>query len=254
MMNYPAIEQATCSETVISFLKLSPDEFEAGKQYNNPSNLDDELKNSVDEAAERLFELEQTVLSENKQIRGEFDSRACSILHGDLSIDISVASDSGFWRWLAFYDDGIFAGIVRARYGPATQAKHFGVGGSLDDCYLMALWFRANAVYADNSSFDNGYDLAAYGGVDFWRSHVLRQDYGQSVEFVRALVRISKDKNLPTGSTSDPKAKLGIRDLAPELKKRAVNYALELMTEDEAYEFLEFTLATSNEWCGKPLD
>ena len=115
----------------------------------------------------------------------------------------------------------------------------------------MMLWFRANSVFAAEGSIEQRYELARFGGVDFWKSHVLRVDYGQSVSLVRAFVRFVRDRKLPTGDRKDPKAKLGVRDLAPEIKKQAVNCALELMSEEDAYQFLESLLATSVEWCGK---
>ena len=144
------------------------------------------------------------------------------------------------------------ASIIKARFGEKTQPKHFGVGGNLDDCYLMMLWFRANSVFDAEGSIEERYELAQFGGADFWRSHVLRVDYGQSVSLVRAFVRIVKDKKLPIGDRKNPGAKLGVRDLAPEIRKQAANCAIELMSEEDAYQFFENLLATSVDWCGKP--
>ena len=84
------------------------------------------------------------------------------------------------------------------------------MSGNLDDCYLMMLWFRANSVFDAEGSIEERYELAQFGGADFWRSHVLRVDYGQSVSLVRAFVRIVKDKKLPMGDRKNPGAKLGV--------------------------------------------
>ncbi len=252
-MRYPRIDPATCSNTVIEFLQQDP-HFSSGDTYNAPKDLSDDLKVSVDEAIERLWELFSFFEDQNKRIDGDFDSQACSTLHSDLSIGAQAAADTSFWRWLAFYNNGALASIVKARFGDGTTPKHFGVEGGLDDCYLKMLWFRANSVFVAEGSIEQQYELAHFGGADLWRSHILRPEYGRNTPLVRALVRFVRDRKLPIGDRNNPGAKLGVRDLAPEIRNQAFNYALELMSEDDAYQFLDSLLASSVNWCGKSAD
>ena len=252
MSLYPVLSEEQCSALAIDFIQRNG-EMNTAELSGNIDVLDSQARANIEETVDRVSELYFDFEGQGRSINADFDALASALLHEDLAISPGVASDSGFWRWLAFYEDGALARIVQARFGDGTNAKHFGVGGGLDDCYLKMLWFRANSVYLRDSEYDDGYELARFGGAELWRSHILRQNYAQTVNLVRALVRIVQEYSILTGDRKTADARLGIRDLAPEIKRQSANLAIELMTEEEAYQFLDGLIQSAPDWCGKSL-
>lgn len=161
----------------------------------------------------------------------EFDAAASVALHRYLKIPPAMAADADFWRWLAFAE---FAEIVDWRHpgkSGLSKPENYGIGTIWNN--LMArLWFRSEIAYLDTAS--DPYVLARKGDVDLWRSHILRVNPGSCRNYVRALIRFQ----YPDGKT----ARLAvdeIREFAKRVRRLQATVALELLSEDDAFSFVE---------------
>lgn len=166
----------------------------------------------------------------------EFDAQASVALHESLRIPSTVAADDGFWRWLAFAE---FADIVDWRHpGGAgfSEASNYGIG-TIWNNLIARLWFRSEIVFLPSA--DDPYDLAKRGDVDLWRSHILRVNPGSCRNYARALVRFQ----CPDGTRSRLSVD-EIREFAKRVNRLQATVALEVLSEDDAYSFVE-RLATS---------
>ncbi|WP_326914464.1 hypothetical protein [Sphingopyxis chilensis] len=144
--------------------------------------------------------------------------------------DHPALADPEFWIWLALVP---CASIVRWRYGEGNNTRNFGLGGPGEN-FMYRLWLRAEIGYFEES--DDVYALARVGDIDFWRSHVFRQGYGDVRHFVRALVRYQ----FPADNGGKPRLKtVEIRELAKRLKRARSNLMFELMTMERASQFIE---------------
>ena len=181
---------------------------------------------------------------------GEFDAQASVKLHKELNLDHEVAADPGFWRWLTFTDEGSGLTLVDLRYKSPEQpgeanAKLYGLG-RVKESMFGYLWLRANAI---RENPDQDYELASdIKAVDFWWSHIVRVEFGSVPAFARAFTRFVRDEDLPLGKTNDSSVDPGYRNLAPELTRRNAISAYELMTESEAYEFIQQVWKERDEW------
>ena len=188
-----------------------------------------------DELAERLsselLNLVRVHAATGKVDGKAFESAAAPLVHRLLPRHPAL-SDAEFWLWLAVYHG---RDVVRERYAdrPTVDDANYGVGGA-GEHLLYRLWLRAE-IAVDAAGADP-YFLVRAGDIDFWRSHVFRQGYGDVRHFARALVHFQFQAG------ADPKRRLsvvGIRELAKRLRRARSNLAFELMSDDRAYRFIE---------------
>lgn len=158
-----------------------------------------------------------------------FDSIGGPVLHNVLPEHPALA-DPEFWIWMAILP---CQSLVRWRYKKQGNAKNFGIGGASENL-LYRLWLRAEIGHSEGS--EDAYALAKVGDVDFWRSHIFRQGYGDVRHFARSLVRFQ----FPENKGSKPRLKIDeIRELAKRLKRARTNLMFELMSSERATLFIE---------------
>ena len=77
--------------------------------------------------------------------------------------------------------------------------------------------------------------MARIGDIDFWRSHIIRQDYARSRKLTKALIEYQYGNingNKPRLKTKE------IREFVKLIRLRNANIAFELMTEKELLDFI----------------
>ena len=183
-----------------------------------------------------------------------FDVYASSVLFKELNLGPELAADKDFWTWIVFAFDAIGATIVDYRYGdqdkPGTaQQGYYGLKTPKENLFNY-LWLRAHSVRTEHKS-DEVIDQKP--DVDFWKSHIIRIDYGSVNSIARAFCRFVDDKNLPRGKTNVAEEPTGFRDLASELTRRNATFSFELMDESAAYKFIDCVWGERDKWAKKVL-
>ena len=184
-----------------------------------------------------------------------FDAACAPVLHGGLGLDISIAADPDFWRWLTFGRRGDGAEIVDRRFGGGrnrlldeepSQARQIYYGlGSMKKGMFAKLWIRANLMHVPGVS--NPYDGIDYPDVDLWDSHVIDVDYGSVPAVARAFVRVVRDLDIPRDGRTSGLA-VGYRDLAKEIRRRHASQILELLSDAEALEWVTGVWKERDRW------
>jgi hypothetical protein len=160
---------------------------------------------------------------------GGFEAAATARVHEILPPHPALANPE-FWIWLAVVH---CRNVIDRRYGENRDPKNFGIGTAMENL-LYRLWLRAELSVDDSRS--DKYDLARRGDIDFWRSHLFRQGYGNCRTFARALISFQ----FPSDAGDKPRLKiLQIRALAKQLKRARSNLMFELMNEARATSFID---------------
>jgi len=179
-------------------------------------------------------ELEETYLAAESD--AEFEALASVQVHCGLPRDIALA-DTGFWAWLAV---GPCKRLVRWRYPPTRRKpipdiKNFYTSNGRETL-LCRLWLRAEMA-CDGTRADP-YELAYYGDVDLWRSHVLRQMFAEHKPILAAFLQFQ----YPDGPDGQPrlrgKNQSEVRELAKFLRRRFANVEVSILDEEGANSFI----------------
>ncbi|ANK87412.1 MULTISPECIES: hypothetical protein [unclassified Rhizobium] len=159
----------------------------------------------------------------------EFEVLAGPVIHALLPEHPALA-DPEFWVWVVVAH---CEGVVRWRYPKKGNLRNFGIGGGGENL-LYRLWLRAEIGYAPGAH--DPYELALVGDIDFWRSHIFRQSYGEVRHFARALIEFQ----FPAKMARKSHLKINqIRLLAKQLKRARSNLLFELMSQSRATQFIE---------------
>lgn len=186
----------------------------------------DEIGESIQVTLENLI---ASLGVDGKKGGSAFEASAAPLIHRLLPEHPALA-DPDFWIWLVIRHG---REIVRWRYGDIKNMSNFGVGGAGENLFYR-LWLRAEIAYAPGS--DDPYRLAQYGDIDFWRSHLFRQSYGDARVFARALLEFQ----FPASLNGKARLKIiQIRSLAKHLKRARSNLLFEVMSEQRATQFIE---------------
>jgi hypothetical protein len=140
-----------------------------------------------------------------KKFGGQIDSTIIEPLHQTLSKLCTPfqLSQPGFWRWLSHVaHNGYFWHFIDWRFG-GDQQVNWGITSqaNLIEVYFYRAWLRGHKMM--DPSEEDPYKYAKLGSSDVWRSHILRQDFGQDREFIKALLDTVYDKsgNTVVGTT-----------------------------------------------------
>lgn len=145
----------------------------------------------LDELKDQLVDVKNKYDGKNlKRIGGEIDANLPEIIHHELKdlTGVHELSSIGFWRWLSNDAcDGFFWDFIMWRFN-SDKVINWGITGpgNVIEVYLYRAWLRGHKMF-DPSSPDP-YKYARIGSSDVWRSHILRQDFGRDVEFVKAFL------------------------------------------------------------------
>lgn len=165
-----------------------------------------------------------------------FEAEACVLLHRSLPPDPALA-DPGFWAWFAIVPG---LDLVLARYAataarPIPDLKNFSTASGKETLFFR-LWVRAELAHDPYG--EDPYELARYGDVDFWRSHVFRQMFSGYRELLAAFIRFQ----FPEGPGGSPrltgKNQWELRELVKYLRRAFANIEVELMDRDRAFAFI----------------
>jgi len=161
---------------------------------------------------------------------GTFEAAAGPTIHALLPNEHPALADPEFWVWLTLIH-GI--DLVDWRYPGKRNLQNFGIGGAGEN-FLYRLWLRAEIAHSPGANDE--YELSRVGDIDFWRSHIFRQGYGEVRSFARALVEFQ----FPEKRGRKARLKIdGIRALAKQLKRARSNLMFEVMSEGRAAQFIE---------------
>jgi hypothetical protein len=229
-MQYPTLDRSTAQRALDVLQMGEPVDFaELTRQKGTGEPLDLELVNDL---VRELMELKVGL----DHIRGtsgwgkRFDTSAAAIVHRwavETGLRPEVLADQGFWRWLAIsktYE------LITWRYMDGKgmlSNENFGTRGTRQNA-LFRLFQIGDLSFEPNSQ--DPYELASVGDVDFWVSHILRQNYANARPVARALIdlqagRLNGLSSLTTGE---------IRYLAKDLKRLRENLVFEVLSHDEA--------------------
>lgn len=182
-----------------------------------------------EEVAAKLLALLDQYPVKSKPDGGVYEAVAAPEIHKLLPLHPALAN-AEFWIWLAVTH---CEEVIDRRYQGKRNPQNFGIGGAGENL-LYRLWLRAEIAF--DSTAKDKYALARFGDIDFWRSHVFRQGYGDVRIFARALLEFQ----FPAKTKRKPRLKIDeIRDLAKQLKRARSNLMFEVMTEARAGQFIE---------------
>jgi len=205
-----------------------PPSFPESRQADDGS--DEDWESLAEDIAGALTSLAAKI-GQSPEVKGsEFEVAAGPIVHSILPEHPALA-DAEFWVWLTLAHCQT---IVDWRYPGKRNLRNFGIGGAGENL-LYRLWLRAEIAYSPGRKDE--YELSRFGDIDFWRSHIFRQSYGEMRSFARALVEFQ----FPANNGRKARLKIhDIRELAKGLKRARTNLMFEVMTESRATQFIEW--------------
>lgn len=185
-------------------------------------------------AAGRFARLRGRAKATSRMTNERFEAAACVQIHKALPMDDALA-DPEFWIWLATRPG---LDLIRRRYPPTEKKpvpdRNNFTSSSARETFFYRLWIRAELAH-DTRRVDP-YELAAYGDVDFWRSHVFRQMSTETGPLLAAFVEFQH----PNGPDGEKRLSQDeIRELVKFIKRAAANIMVETLDEEEAKAFVE---------------
>lgn len=184
----------------------------------------------IDDLRDRLKVLLEDFPAELKrrdQQGGRFEQQGCEYVHQALSAyPVKVLADPDFWTWLTVAK---FADIVEWRFGVQgriAKLENYGIGKRAENL-LFRMWLRGEIGFDEDNP--DPYELARAGDQDLWRSHIIRQGYGNAREIAKALLRLQAGK-LDHGRLSVD----GIRELAKRLRRLHAKVFFEILPASRA--------------------
>jgi hypothetical protein len=168
-----------------------------------------------------------------------FEMMACSVVHRALgTLSAVAASDPRFWMWLTFASCGkkmVELVDLRIKKGDSIPADvNFGITtrANVYEALYARLWWRGYRFF--DPSADNPYELAERGDIDFWRSHILRQNFSRADAMTRAFVKfILPEHGRSSGLDTDL-----MRGVAPKLKARYTSCCFESLDQEQCRQIL----------------
>lgn len=223
------------------------------KECEGPADFRDQVNEALSELAD-LYDGEGEFANANR-----LEAEASVVLHDRLDFCEALA-DPEFWIWCAVV---AAPELVSKRY-PLTDAQRSKIMASSDDSsddagtskgskavswipgrenffspnaretFFYRLWIRGQLGRFDDES--DPYELARCGDIDFWRSHIFRQQSlevdGLRAEFIRF--------QYPEGSNGGPRLSQGeIRSLIKQMKRAAANEVFEHLDREQCRNFIE---------------
>lgn len=197
--------------------------------------------------ADRIRELEEAwrdllpILDEKQFAR--FEARGAVAIHRALGeLPVRVATDAGFWRYLAC--GPLYEFVVRRYPESMRNAKranlaNFGIGKAWE-ALPERLWFRAHIGYDPGAP--DPYGLVRRGGIDFWVSGLIRVLYSSNRELARAFVEFQFPTDGKFEGTSYRPATLGtdaVREMYKRLRHFDVTTVYAALDDQQARDLIE---------------
>lgn len=223
------------------------------KECEGREGFEDRVKETLSELA-GLYDSEGEFANANR-----LEAEASVLLHKRLEFCEALA-DPEFWIWCAV---SAAPQLVSKRY-PLTDSQKAELMASVDESenhadksksnksaswipgkenffspsaretFFYRLWIRGQLGRFDEE--DDPYELARCGDIDFWRSHIFRQQSleaaGLRAEFIRF--------QYPKGPNGSPRLSQGeIRGLIKQMKRAAANEVFEHLNREQCRDFIE---------------
>ena len=236
-MKYPVLTKEAMLRIASLPRKERKSELTAATEYRgHGDDFDDTLVKELRLALVKLMKKNGPSPKKGSQKTIRLEADASVIVHSALrGYEEAITMDLDFWTYVAF---AFFEPFISWRYNLQDGSIEGGVidnfgGGNKMENLMFRLWCRAELVF-DPSSADQYY-IARRGSIDFWRSHVLRQRYGNVRNFTRCFVLFQypdpkKDERLTINQ---------IRELAKRLYRLKSNVVLEILDDTEIGKLLE---------------
>jgi hypothetical protein len=145
--------------------------------------LDEEV---LAELAQRIRKV-QAQVGKDKDPPEEVDRLCFEDVHTSIPADELLCADVRFWMRFAIVH---LADVVQKRF-PGRKGKtnldNFGLG-SRRECWPYKLWVRGHLAFEEGEV--DPYALGRLGGVEFWTSHVHRQNFMAVPQVFRAVMRM----------------------------------------------------------------
>lgn len=171
-----------------------------------------------------------------------FEAAASVAVHSALPRDPALA-DPEFWIWMA---TGPGQALILRRYPARLKMDDEGVkkwripdqnnftSSNAQESFFYRLWIRAELAH--DPALADPYELARYGDIDFWRSHVFRQKLTEAGPVLRAFIR----HQYPDGPDGKRRSSVAeIRQMIKHMKRAAANVVVEALDDEEAARFVE---------------
>ena len=205
---------------------------------------DSEAQRFSDLEAEELFDELELIRSRfeivNSKTASQIDSAIVKPIH-DFFLGKSTPKQLGsygFWRWLSNCAlDGKFWDFVMWRFD-SDALLNWGITTSqpLFEVYFFRAWLRGHMLY--DSTKPNPYEYSVRGSTDFWRSHVLRQDFSQDPEFVKAFIdSVYDEDDRPIVATNQLRTQL-----IPALRAWSANASFSHLSYEESLSLISMLL------------
>jgi hypothetical protein len=145
------------------------------------------LEESVLEGLAQKIRKQQEHVSKGKAPAEELDRLSFDAVHATIPAEALLCADVRFWMRFAVVH---MADVIQKRF-PGRKGKtnldNFGLG-SRRECWPYKLWVRGHLAFEEDAK--DPYALGRLGGVDFWTSHVHRQNFMTVPQVFRAVVRL----------------------------------------------------------------
>lgn len=172
-----------------------------------------------------------------KSLGGRIESELVVPIHKTLSSLATPGqlSHVGFWRWLSnVAHRGKFWQFIDWRFEERQQVNWAITSPrNLKESLFFRCWVRGEKMY--NPELPDPYRYAKMGTGDFWRSHILRQDFGKDRAFVEAFLDFNFDPD-GTRHISDTKLR---KNLIPAVRAWSSMATFSQLSYDECTEVLK---------------
>lgn len=237
-----------CFKNYIEYGSYTDETFEVGVKKNQNYNFDE---NCLQDLYIKLYSV-----TDNFSKAWEIDKNVSIKLHSFLELDVNIAENPGFWRYLTFSNQGRFLDLIKDRYFKNYEDKNedqFRIYSNLSmssnnffEAYFKRCWETAN-ILCDKESEDH-YHLIKNGpeDVDFFHSHVIRLSTGSIKNVIQSFVKYVIDHKIPRGNKKDNI--VGYRQFARILRAYNTNIDYTVLTLDDSYELINALWNDREKW------
>lgn len=233
-MNYPVLPR----ERAVDVLRAVRDGRELPNHAARERPCEAPFSVDCERLADELRRLQQSLpnpLPERSPKAAGFDAEAGILLHRHLGDDHPALADPDFWRHLAVVH---LHDIIDWRHGGesgrAKNLENFGIRGQLVECFPYRCWMQADIAFERGAK--DPYAWARVGNSDFWRSHLLRQNWARNRDVARAFLKAVYG----SPSSGNPALGLdGVRRLAKELRRVSATLTLEALDANDLQSLME---------------
>jgi len=248
MNDYPKISVMNAYEIFEDFKNDNISETKIEK-YTTGKFLKDTYHSNIIETVIRIGELAENLHLDPNLFNSNFDAKASKLFFQEANIQKQWARDSDFWRWVIFTEYCYGANLVDRRYASSgdkgsAHNKYYQFG-RLVDGFFSGIWMRANVIYNEND--DDPLKLLEFENLNFW-NYVLGGELVTYKNIIRELIKMITRYEIGEGDPQDNNIEIGYRDIFMEIRRRSSNTALDILSEEQANQFLEDLWREKKSW------